>query len=219
MPPFCDALHEQCNVSVPNQSSGSVAVIAALLFAPLSFTMSMRGCLHACVPTLLAMAVSYILTLCALRALESLKIPAWHSESCRACTLGAVLLPCAVSYWDSLSWVEATVVVLMLLFAPAELLWWPLYRRPAALRRPMARLHRRPASSHWSEMLSRLRSWLQRCHGEFPSQTGPSQRGRALANWIKKQRSNHAAGTLSDARADQLASLPGWSWNAMKLSG
>ena len=51
--------------------------------------------------------------------------------------------------------------MLVLLFAPAELLWWPLYRRPAALRRPMARLHRRPALSRWSEMLSRLRAWLQ----------------------------------------------------------
>jgi hypothetical protein len=68
--------------------------------------------------------------------------------------------------------------------------------------------------SAWEASLSALKQYLKDHSGTYPDRDAADELTRKHATLVHHRRCEHAAGTLSRSRAEELESLPGWSWNA-----
>ena len=68
--------------------------------------------------------------------------------------------------------------------------------------------------SAWEASLSALKKYLKDHSGTYPDRDAADELTRKHATLVHHRRCEHAAGTLSRSRAEELESLPGWSWNA-----
>jgi hypothetical protein len=70
-----------------------------------------------------------------------------------------------------------------------------------------------PFNARWDSRFDLLVAFAQR-EGHTAVPQKHVENGFALGKWVSEQRRRHHAGSLSPERADRLADLPGWVWDA-----
>jgi helicase associated protein len=68
-------------------------------------------------------------------------------------------------------------------------------------------------ADQWEHGFSRLLQYFER-HGHARVPWSSTVYGYPLGEWVKKQRNNHAKGTLAADRRRRLQNVPGWTWKA-----